>query len=80
MLDAEKRVFASLTASASQELIASGVAAGGMQAKLDAALSALENGVQQVRIAPGASENVLERILAGEQVGTNMMLNEVQAA
>jgi acetylglutamate kinase len=80
VLDGQKRVLVSLTASASHELIASGIAAGGMQAKLDAALSALENGVQQVRIAPGASENVLERILAGEQVGTKMMLDEVQAA
>ncbi len=80
VLDGGKRVLPSLTASASEELIASGVAAGGMQAKLNAALSALRSGVPQVRIAPGAAENALERILAGEQIGTRMMLTEAQAA
>ena len=40
-------------------LIAAGVATGGMQAKLNAALSALEAGVEQVRIAPGAAADVL---------------------
>ncbi len=80
VLDGAKRILRSLTASASEELIASGVAAGGMQAKLNAALAALEGGVDQVRIAPGAAENALERILAGEEIGTRMMLREAQAA
>jgi acetylglutamate kinase len=61
-------------------LIASGVAAGGMQAKLNAALAALEGGVEQVRIAPGAAENSLHRILAGEEIGTRMLAREAQAA
>ena len=49
------------------QLIADGVATGGMQAKLNAALSALGGGVGQVRIAPGAAAGVLDRILAGEE-------------
>jgi len=44
-----------------------------MQAKLNAALSALAGGVQQVRIAPGAAPGSLERILAGEEIGTKMV-------
>ena len=80
VLDGGKRVLASLTASASQELIASGVAAGGMQAKLNAALGALEGGVEQVRIAPGGAENALTRILGGEEMGTGVVLREAQAA
>jgi acetylglutamate kinase len=53
------------------------VATGGMQAKLNAALAALAGGVEQVRIAPGAAEGVLERVLAGDGIGTRMALDEV---
>ena len=37
------------------KLISSGVATGGMQAKIEAAITALRNGVKQVLIAPGRS-------------------------
>lgn len=74
VMDADKRVQPLLDARASRQLIADGVATGGMQAKLNAALSALEAGVAQVRIAPGAAAGILDRILAGEQVGTRMVL------
>jgi acetylglutamate kinase len=74
VLDEAKQVRPVLTASESRALIAGGVATGGMQAKLNAALAALDGGVAQVRIAPGASDRVLERILAGETIGTRMVL------
>jgi len=64
-----------LNALASRRLIDDGVATGGMQAKLNAALGALEAGVEQVRIAPGAAVNILDRILAGEEIGTKMVLS-----
>ena len=51
-----------------------------MQAKLQAATAALRGGVGQVRIAPGAAAGVLGRILAGEEIGTRMVLQEVQTA
>jgi acetylglutamate kinase len=73
VLDTAKNVRPLLTAAESRQLIADGVATGGMQAKLNAALSALEGGVEQVRIAPGAAPSVLERILAGEETGTKMV-------
>lgn len=73
VLDGAKQVRPLLTAAASRQLIAGGVATGGMQAKLNAALSALEAGVEQVRIAPGAAADVLGRILAGEELGTRMV-------
>jgi acetylglutamate kinase len=44
-----------------------------MQAKLNAALSALAAGVEQVRIAAGASGGVLDRILGAEDLGTRMV-------
>jgi acetylglutamate kinase len=80
VLDASKQIRRSLTAAQSRQLIADGVATGGMQAKLNAALSALVAGVEQVRIAPGAAENALARALAGEEIGTRMVLREEQAA
>lgn len=72
VLDGEKRLLPQLTAAETQALIDAGVATGGMQAKLNAATSALRQGVGQVRIAPGAAERILERVLAGETAGTRL--------
>jgi acetylglutamate kinase len=72
VLDAEKRLCSVISAKQGRALIASGVATGGMQAKLNAALAALDGGVGQVRIAAGAADRVLERILAGEEMGTRL--------
>jgi len=74
VMDGSKQVRPLLNAAESRQLIADGVATGGMQAKLNAALSALEAGVGQVRIAPGAAPRILDRILAGEETGTRMVL------
>lgn len=80
VLDASQQVRPVLTAAESRALIASGVAIGGMQAKLNAALVALEAGVKEVRIAPGAADRVLTRILAGEALGTRLAPSEVTTA
>jgi acetylglutamate kinase len=73
VLDGAGQVRPLLTAADSRQLIADGIATGGMQAKLNASLSALEAGVEQVRIAPGAAAGILDRILAGEEPGTRMV-------
>jgi len=73
VLDADRRPRPVLSAGESLRLIADGVATGGMQAKLNAALAALEAGVPQVRIAPGAAPDVLLRVLAGEEIGTRIV-------
>lgn len=70
---ADNRTVATLTADQSRELIASGIATGGMQAKLNAALDALERGVGDVVIAPGALPDVIQKFAAGEPVGTRMI-------
>jgi len=44
-----------------------------MQAKLNAAISALKQGVAQVRIAPGAAARALSRAVDGEQLGTKIV-------
>jgi acetylglutamate kinase len=73
VMDASKQVRPVLTAAQSQALIADGIATGGMQAKLNAALAALAGGVAAVRIAPGAAPRILERVLAGDTAGTRMV-------
>ncbi len=73
VLDGSKRLCPELTASGCDQLIADGVATGGMQAKLNAATSALRQGVGQVRIAPGAAPDALARVLAGETLGTKVI-------
>ena len=80
VMDASQRVRPSLTAAESQQLIADGVATGGMQAKLEAANSALQQGVAEVRIAPGSEEKILERLLGHGAVGTRLVRGEGTAA
>lgn len=61
-----------LTPAEARSLIDQGVATGGMQAKLEAALSGLNAGVENVVIAPGALPGVLSSILAGQPCGTTI--------
>ncbi len=79
VLDAGKCLLPQLTVAQSESLIAAGVAAGGMRAKLNAAIGALGQGVPQVRICAGAADGILERLLAGEELGTRLALEEVCA-
>jgi len=62
-----------LTADDCAQLIREGVATGGMQAKLNAAVAALDQGVEQIEIAPGAAPNVLARLFAAETMGTRIV-------
>jgi len=67
-------VCPALTMAQSEELIARGAATGGMLAKLKATQAALAQGVGQVRIAPGATDRILERLLEDEPAGTRLTL------
>jgi len=78
VLDEAREVCPVLSASASERLVAGGVATGGMQAKLIAAVAAVRSGVGEVRIASGAEPDVLTRILRGEAIGTRMVLEEAK--
>ncbi len=72
VLDASGTVRPVLSLAESEQLIADGIAKGGMRAKLDAAGCALRDGVREIRIAPGAMPGIIERLLAGESVGTTL--------
>ena len=62
-----------LTVIEARRMISSGAATGGMQAKLEAAVTALNQGVGQVRIAPGAEAGVVDQLLAGVEIGTRFI-------
>lgn len=55
------------------DLIQSGVAHGGMQAKLQAAETALQSGLSEVDVAQGREPRICERLLAGERIGTRLV-------
>lgn len=70
---ASNQTLPTLSAEQCRELISSGAATGGMHAKLKAAVDALERGVGEVAIAPGAAPGVVSRLMAGESIGTRLI-------
>jgi acetylglutamate kinase len=68
--DAHGQTCAHLTVAEALRLVSAGVAIGGMQAKIEAAVSALQHGVAEVLIAPGSRPGVVEELLSGARIGT----------
>ncbi|MGH9557928.1 MAG: acetylglutamate kinase [Bryobacteraceae bacterium] len=62
-----------LRASEARSLIEQGVATGGMQAKLEAALAGLQQGLVEVLIAPGFQPGALEKIINSARIGTALI-------
>lgn len=73
--DASGATLRSLTRAQGRALIEQGVATGGMQAKLEAAMAALaaERGVAEVRIGPGARPGIVEQLLSESSIGTRII-------
>jgi acetylglutamate kinase len=61
-----------LTSAAITGLVRSGIATGGMQAKLEAAQLALATGIE-VAIVSGSEPRIIPRLLAGERIGTRLL-------
>lgn len=72
-------VLASLTSADALRLIEAGVASAGMQAKIGAAVAALDHNVAEVIIAPGARPGIVASLLAGVEIGTKMIRQAVCA-
>ena len=72
--DAAGQVHPVLTAQQSREWIARGIATGGMQAKLEAAVDALQKGIREVRIAPGARPGIMQELVGTNPPGTRLIL------
>jgi len=73
VLDAEKNLIPVLTVEGCRDLIESGVAFGGMQAKLNAATDAVLNGVAEVRIVRGFDPQIVRRVFDNEAAGTSVV-------
>jgi acetylglutamate kinase len=78
VLDARKQRQPLLSVATCRQLIRDGVAAGGMQAKLESAISAIEQGAGDVRIAWGAEPGVIARLLeGGDGIGTRIVRESI---
>ncbi|HEX4137367.1 MAG TPA: acetylglutamate kinase [Bryobacteraceae bacterium] len=73
VLDAKKEIIPVLTAEDCAKLIATGVATGGMQAKLNAATDAVANGVHEVCIVKGSDADIVKRVFEGKATGTSIV-------
>ncbi|HET8550302.1 MAG TPA: acetylglutamate kinase [Bryobacteraceae bacterium] len=76
--DASGRTAAHLTAADCERLIADGIATGGMQAKLNAAVDALHGAIAEVVIAPGAGARIIEALLSGIRTGTRLTASRAE--
>ena len=65
-------IYSHLTPEEIEQLIRSGVAHGGMQAKLEAACLGLCTPQTEVIIASGHEGDVCQRVLGGESLGTRI--------
>lgn len=72
VLDDKKAIIPVLSVMCCRNLIDTGVATGGMQAKLNAATDAVEGGVHEVRIVKGSDPSIVKRVFAGEEIGTRI--------
>lgn len=77
--DQDGLVLRQLSREGMAQMIDSGVAHGGMQAKLQAAETALDAGLEVV-IASGAEPDVCVRILAGDPIGTHLSSRDATIA
>ena len=73
VMDSTKSIIPALTVSECKGLIESGVATGGMQAKLNAATDAVTSGVGEVRIVKGSEQDIVLRVFRGDEVGTKVV-------
>lgn len=75
--DASGAILPRLDEAGIDTLIRSGVAHGGMQAKLEAARHALQSGISEIIIASGQQHDICTRLLAGEALGSRLALEAV---
>jgi acetylglutamate kinase len=66
-------IHSTLNSDQCRQLINAGIATGGMRAKLESAVEALQSGTAEVIIAPGAMPGVIGKLLAGDSIGTRLV-------
>jgi len=73
VLDDKKEIIPVLTVEGCRQLIDTGVASGGMQAKLNAAIDAVTGGVHEVSIVKGSDPLIVKRVFDHEAAGTRIV-------
>jgi acetylglutamate kinase len=68
----DNAVYSTLNTNQCRQLIDAGIAVGGMRAKLESAIEALQKGIAEVVIAPGATPAIVGKLLAGDALGTRL--------
>ena len=71
--DQSGQTCAQLTVDQALSLISEGTATGGMEAKIEAALTAIRQGTKEVLIAPGAQVDIIRALLSGSSAGTRLI-------
>lgn len=75
--DGSGSIRSQLTATEALKLIEDGVATGGMHAKIEAAIGALDHGIGQVLIAPGAEPGIVQNLIVSsigaKPIGTRLV-------
>lgn len=74
--DENNVVRSTLNSDQCRQLIDAGIATGGMRAKLESALAAIQTGIAEVIVAPGAASGVVGKLLAGDPIGTRLVACE----
>ncbi len=74
----DNQILPTLSLDQCRQLIDEGVATGGMRAKLESAAEALQAGIGEVVVAPGASPDILARLLGKSPhgVGTRLVTHQ----
>jgi len=73
VLDAGRKRLPHITAAEALRLIETGVAQGGMEAKLRAAVDGVNRGIGEVRIVQGSQPDILDRVMRNEDIGTTLV-------
>lgn len=73
VLDGSGQRIPTLTIRDAERLIASGVAVGGMEAKLRAAAESVRGGIPAISIVNGHESDILARMARGDQAGTELI-------
>lgn len=71
--DGTGEIRRSLSAAEANRLIHDGVATGGMQAKLEAALSGLRQGIAEIQIGSGAMDRIIDKLIVNDEIGTRLV-------
>jgi acetylglutamate kinase len=66
-------VHSTLNSDQCRKLIETGIATGGMRAKLESAMEAMQAGISEVIIAAGTIPGVVGKLLVGDPIGTRLV-------